>query len=238
MVLLTNILSPAQYLAVALHRPLIDPALAWGDSLMGVNVSLLAEWTREHPLLNLVLAASYSTLLVQLGLIISILGLWMRDRAGLREYLFHFHVCAVVTVLALAIFPAACAFQHYGFESTLDQTRFIAHFTAVRSGTMRTIRLDDLEGLISTPSFHVAGACMTTWALRRRAVLLPIAVGVNSLLIASTVLSGAHHLIDVIVTGALFAISVFAWRHVVDRTGLNLASPGAAPALADALAGT
>ena len=34
--------------------------------------------------------------------------------------------------VSLALFPAECAFLFYGFESTIDQTRFIAHFEGLR----------------------------------------------------------------------------------------------------------
>jgi hypothetical protein len=93
---------------------------------------------------------------------------------------------------ALAVFPAAHAFQFYGFESTIDQTRLIAHFNGVREGVFNTIDFDDLEGLVSMPSFHAAGGIFVTWAFRDR-VAVASAVGLLNLgLMAATVLTGAH----------------------------------------------
>ena len=58
-----------------------------------------------------------------------------------------------------------------------SQERFIAHFNGVRDGTFTTIRFDDLEGLISMPSFHVAGGMMVTGVSRLPpAVRLPVGV--------------------------------------------------------------
>ena len=225
MLVLSHILAPAQYAATALNRPLIDPMLAAADAQLGIHVPAMAEWLRGQPVLNWTLTTAYYTLLWQFALIVPLLGFGVRDRHALWEYLFHFHVCAIVTVVALAVIPAQCAFQFYGFESTLDQTRFIQHFNGFRDGSLARIHFDDLEGLISMPSFHVAGALMVTWALRRRPLLL-IPVGlVNVLLIAATFLSGAHYLVDVIVTVLMFAGSVVLYR----KAGAPLLSRGLEP---------
>ena len=54
---------------------------------------------------------------------------------------------------------------------------------ALRAGTFRSIPLDNLEGLITFPSFHTAGAIMFIWALprgrtgsRTRSGLIPLAL--------------------------------------------------------------
>jgi hypothetical protein len=110
----------------------------------------------QHAAVDTILRASYFTLLPQfvrdrrarpLG----------RDRDRLWEYCFHFEFCLLVTIACLALWPAACAFVHYGFQSTIDHIRFIDHFSALRQGTYHVIRFDYLEGLVSMPSFHTAG---------------------------------------------------------------------------------
>ena len=216
--LLSQIIAPAQYAAAALNRPLIDPLLARVDAQLGIHVPSYADWVRTRPFMDTILTEAYDTLILQFALIVPILGLMLRDRLGLWEYVFHFHVCALVTVAALALFPAQCAYQYYGFESTIDQSRFIRHFNGLRDGSLTVIHMNDLEGLVSMPSFHVAGALMVTWAVRHRAVLLiPLGL-INLILMAATFLSGVHYFVDLIVTVAMFALSVAAYR----RWGLPL----------------
>lgn len=205
------IASPAQYLAVALRRPLIDPWLAAADAQMGIHVPALAAWTRAHPPVALVLMLAYFTLLPQFVGAMLLLGLVYRNADRLWEYSFHFHLCALVTVASLALFPAACAFAHYGFESTLPQERFLAHFNGFRDGTLSVLRFDDLEGLISMPSFHVAGGFMVTWAFRGMRVVWLFAI-LNALLTAATVLTGAHYAVDIPATALLFGASVLIHR--------------------------
>lgn len=251
LILLTNIASPAQYLAVTLQRPLIDGGLATADAWMGIHVPSLAAWTSARPLLAWALKLSYFTLLPQFLLPILILGIWAADRDRLWEYCFHFHFCLLVTIACLALWPAACAFEYYGFESTIDQTRFIRHFTGLRQGTFSVIRFNDLEGLISMPSFHVAGALMVTWVLRGyRRVFYPLAL-VNVGLILSTFMTGAHYFVDVPATILLFTVSVAVYRcALLERRGFEnfsrrlvgrflrpvLGHPVGAPAIANILA--
>ena len=208
----TIIGSPFQYAAIALKRPLVDEWLAAADAGMGVYVPALVEWTRAHPWIQQSLSSAYFSLLPQLILPVAVVGCWFKDRAALWEYAFHFHVCVVVTLLGLALWPAACAFTYYGFDSLLDQTRFIRHFHEFRTGATLLVQPSDVEGMISFPSFHVAGALMVTWAFRRRHRWL-MGLGIlNAWLVAATVLTGAHYAIDIVATAAMFAASIGLWR--------------------------
>jgi PAP2 superfamily len=209
---LTYIVAPAQYAAVALKRPLIDASLAAADRVLGVHVPALAAWTREHSMISRVLTLAYITIGPQMFLPVIVLGLFKRERARLWEYCFNFHFCLVLTLLALAFFPAACAFNFYGFESTLDQTRFTTHFMRLRESSFSEIHYDKMEGLISMPSFHVAAGLMVTWAFRQHRIWMMCLVCLNVLMIAATFMSGAHYFIDVVATAALFVAGVVVYR--------------------------
>ena len=207
-----SVVAPAQYLAVALNRPLADPWLARADALLGISVPAAVEWTRAQPLFASILAGSYFSLMPQFIAPIVILGLFYRDRDALWEYAFNFHFCLLVTLLGLALFPAMCAFSYYGFESLIDQSRFIRHFDALRNGTFKVIQLRELEGLITFPSFHVAGGLMVTWAFRRYRRTFAGLFVLNALMIASTVLLGPHYAVDIIASAILFALSAWLYK--------------------------
>jgi hypothetical protein len=208
------IVGTGQYLVALAQRPLVDPYLAAADRLLGVSVPALVAWTRQHGWLSVALRLAYFTLLPQFVLAITAAGGVLRDRDRLWEFAFHFHFCALVTLFASGLFPAECAFTFYGFESLIDQARFIQHFEKLRTGTFQIIRLDDIEGLISFPSFHVAGALMVTWTFRsHRAWLWPLIV-LNTGLIAATFMAGAHYVVDVLATLVIFAISVWTYRYL------------------------
>jgi hypothetical protein len=211
MVVLTNVVAPLQYGAVAMGSPYADPWLAAADARMGVHVPTLAAWTRAHPAASLLATLAYVTFLPQLVLTVFALAA-LRERERLWEFAFHFHLCLIVTIAALAIWPAVCAPAYYGFTSTIDTTRAIRQIKGLHEGTMTVVRFDDLEGLVSFPSFHVAGAILVTWAFRhRRRILIPL-IALNIGLVISTVITGEHYLVDVLASVPLFVGSLAAYR--------------------------
>jgi hypothetical protein len=211
MALLTNLASVMQYGAVALGAPFADSRLAAADAAIGVHVPSLAQWTRAHPIVDLLLTVSYASLFAQYFVAIGLLAAF-RHRTQFWEFAFHFHFCLIATVAALAIVPAVCPPVYYGFQPTIDMTRAIQQIRGFHAGTMTVVRFDQMEGLVSFPSFHVAGALITTWAVRhRRGIFIPYAL-LNVALIASTMLSGVHYAVDAIAALPLFAISVAVYR--------------------------
>jgi hypothetical protein len=223
LVSLTVVVAPAQYAAIALKRPLIDPWLAAADAVMGVHVPTLAAWTLKHRVFSWILTLAYVTLPLQLILPVFVLGMMKRNREALWEYCFHFHFCLIVTLVSLALFPAVCAFNYYGFTPTLDEARFTAQFIGLREGTFTVIRFNDLEGLISMPSFHTAAGLMVTWCFRQHRNWTAMLAILNVLMIAATFMSGAHYFVDVLATLILFLVSVLIYR----RWGESFVSPSA-----------
>jgi membrane-associated phospholipid phosphatase len=213
--LIAAVVTPSQYAAAALARPTVDHALARADALLGIHVPSLVAWARDRPMLAEWLRLAYGSLMLQFTLIIP--TLWLRnDRRSIWEYAFNFHTTAKITMLSSAVWPVACAFEYYGFESLVSQARFTEHFTSIRAGTMTVVDMTDMEGLVSMPSFHVAGALIVTWSLRRSPWLVwPLAI-LNLGLIASTVLTGAHYGVDILAAMVLVLASILVYRRIVE----------------------
>jgi membrane-associated phospholipid phosphatase len=203
---------PMQYAVLALDRPLIDQWLAGGDAKLGISVPAIVQWTAQYPLLVAVLRWSYGSLIPQFMAPILFLPIF-DDRSALWEYGWHFLLCSTITVVCLAAFPAECTFTYQRFTPLLNESRFIQHFAAARAGGFATIYFDQLEGLVSCPSFHVAGAWMVTWAFRRTWLLVPLGI-LNSLLTASTVMLGAHYAVDLLATAAMIGLSCLLFQLV------------------------
>jgi membrane-associated phospholipid phosphatase len=178
---------------------------------MGVHVPTLTAWTWAHPVLSRLITLTYFSFAPQLLLTVLALAA-LRERERLWEFAFHFHVCLIVTIAALALWPAVCAPAYYGYRPTIDMTHLIAQIKGFHDGTMTVLRFNDLEGLVSLPSFHVAGAMLVTWAFRHRPkVLIPLIV-LNTGLAISTVLTGEHYAVDILAAGPLVAGSLAAYR--------------------------
>jgi len=222
----------AQYPAVALGLPYADHWLARTDAVLGINVAELGQWTGRHPIISRVLIACYDTFAFQFPLTIAALAAF-RDRRRLWEFVFHYHVAIVITVIAFAVWPALCAPAYYGFTSVIDMTRLMGQIRGFHDRTMTGIPLDQLEGLVSVPSFHVAGALIVMWAWRDRLnVLVPLAA-LNVLLIAATFVTGIHYFTDVVAGMFLFICSVVVYRRDAMSVLASVVAETAGPTVSD-----
>jgi hypothetical protein len=209
---LALIVSSGQYVAASLGRPLIDTWLAATDAAIGVSVPGLVDWTRAHANIASVLRYAYFTLVPQFLLTVVVVGFICRDRPRIWEFTFHFHFCALATLAAFAFLPANEPGTYYRFETIIDQGRFLHQFQSLRAGTF-VIHFDDMEGLVSFPSFHVAGALLVTWTFRKYRWLRWPLVALNISLIAATFMTGIHFVADAIGALPMFAASLCAYRY-------------------------
>jgi membrane-associated phospholipid phosphatase len=115
-----------------------------------------------------------------------------------------------------------------------------ATMEALRAGTMRSVALNQLEGLISFPSFHTAAALIFIWTLHTVRYVSWAGIPLNLALIVATPTVGAHYFIDVVggvvVAFAAIAASDVLCRHakadelsIIPGLEPNLAQPTGAP---------
>lgn len=191
------------YCIATFNRPLIDDPLVRLDAWMGFSLPDVLAWSTAHPTIERILSLSYNTLLPQTALVTA-LGL-VGDRKPLEVFLQRFMLSALLTAALFCIYPAAGPFEAFGFERTGAQDRYIAHFEGLRAGEMRTLSLNDAEGLITFPSFHATWAILLALACAHRRLLFTVVALLNTLVVISTLTTGWHYLADVI-AGMLVAL--------------------------------
>jgi membrane-associated phospholipid phosphatase len=201
------------YATATSGQPLIDGALADFDRWCGVSVPEIHDWTNARPALRLVLDLAYGTLLIQLPLIVIILGL-TGDRRRLETFVLQDMLAALVTLALFAAFPAAGPFEHYGFQPSPGQSRYLAHLYTVRAGERHVVNLHDAEGLVTCPSFHTTEALLMALAFRGRRVLFAVFATLNLLVAASTMTTGWHYFADVLAGLAVGLVVVAVVRKV------------------------
>ena len=123
-----------------------------------------------HPRLGLALSLAYRSLILQTMLAVILLGFSGRLRA-LRDFVLAFALAGTVTVLVSALPPALANFVFLGlspadFPNLHPAASYVhvADLTGLRDGTLRTINLDHVEGIITFPSFHAALGGRYIWA--------------------------------------------------------------------------
>jgi membrane-associated phospholipid phosphatase len=139
---------------------------------------------------------------------------------------------ALIATSAISVFtPAVAAFVYLDLSpqvyANIASTVYthVPTLEALRAGTLHSIKLDNLEGLITFPSFHTTGALMFIWAFWSVPFVRGPAAALNISLILATPIDGAHYFIDLVggATVAFAAIAASYWLCRYARADEDLA---------------
>lgn len=207
------------YAATAANFPYRDAELHRLDQIMGLDRSAYLNIFRAQPWLNDIVAVAYLTLLPQFA-IVPIILLAAGKTAQAHRLLFAIGIALLLTSTIATFVPAVSAFYYLDLTPpaiatlALDFQTLLRTIEALRSSAMQTIRLDDLQGLITFPSFHTAGGVLLAWAAFAIPYVRWIGLVLNIALIAATPVVGAHYFVDLIGGGAGAMISIAAARQI------------------------
>jgi membrane-associated phospholipid phosphatase len=213
----------ASYLLVGLDRPLIDDLLYSFDQSIGFDWKTAFEWTMSLPTLAMLLASAYNSTQVQIVLAIPLLG-FLGYTERLDKFFLAFMLGGVATIALWAVFPSfGVATYLYtvgdkqAFAGLPQIYSFIEPQMALRAGTMTSISVADIKGVVGAPSFHTVMAIVTVSAFAGFGKWFWLLAAWNVLVVVSVPVFGGHHVADVI-AGALVA-----WAAIVAAERLTKA---------------
>jgi membrane-associated phospholipid phosphatase len=201
------------YLATAAALPLKDGLLAILDQRLGFHWLSFLGAANDHPRLATLLTQAYgSTALLTQGVV-----LWLAFRGNaerLSEFLALLCLSSVGLAVGMVLIPAAGANVYFApqpqlfdnFASDGKLWGFLDAFHGLRNGSLRTIDMSSVQGVVSFPSFHTMLGVITIYALRDTRALLFPAILLNGTMIVATLPVGGHYLVDV-VAGAVVCIA-------------------------------
>lgn len=198
-------------LGLALGAPLVDPYLAASDARLGMNVEQVVRWTAGHAWLIDGLTAAYNTSGVAVVVLITAAFLRGARRTAWSVAATCFVAMQVVATLSIA-FPAIGAMAHLDMldlqGAGLPRGAGVYHlgaFEHFRAGPVEAIKVTDLSGLVTFPSFHTVLALLAAQALWDTRLRWAGAVW-TAVVIASTVPIGGHYVTD-LAAGCLIWLS-------------------------------
>jgi membrane-associated phospholipid phosphatase len=211
-----SLLSAASMLGGLASYALASLSVGWrDDEFIAIDTALGFDWlnywnfVQSHPFINATLDFAYTSIFYMPTVILIAL---LSDRKDEHAYRFAagFIIALLMTETLLAFFPAKSAAQHFLAIGALNMpTPGFAHIAIIeqlRAGTLKTIDLGHMAGLIAFPSFHSVACILFAWAswpvrwIRWPSLLL------NVLMLASTPIQGGHYLTDTL-GGVLVAIA-------------------------------
>jgi membrane-associated phospholipid phosphatase len=215
------------YSAAVMAMPYRDAELFAVDQWLGFDrgsyVKLFTESPWKVQLSNTVYLAMLPQLvMVPFALIIT------RRMEQLQRFIAAYGIALISTIAIFVFVPAVGAFVYVDLTPAQYAVLPMEVYTpartldALRSGVMKVIRLNDLEGLIAFPSFHTAASILYAWALRSVKILRWPIGALNAAIISTTPICGAHYAIDVI-AGAIVALGSIAVSGLLGRSKVELA---------------
>lgn len=230
------------YAAMTTEFPYRDSELYALDQIIGFDRGAYSRFFDRYPLLDDMIGISYLSFLPQFAFVPMILHVRAQG-ARAQRFLLATGLALLLTVTISVFVPAVDAYVYVDITpavfSKISGTIYtqVPTLEALRAGTLDMIALDDLEGLITFPSFHTAGGLLFIWALWPLRYLRWPALALNTALIAATPTDGAHYFVDLI-GGAIVAGLSIAGSWLLCRYGASrsrAANPAQGPsAFADA----
>ena len=95
----------------------------------------------------------------------------------------------------------------------IRDSTYLAHLKALRDGSMTTIDVGKLTGLITFPSYHAVMAVLLAYAARGT-FLSFLALVLNALMLLSVMSEGGHYLTDAIAGVGIAVASILIVRFV------------------------
>jgi len=200
------------YAAVAVGFPYRDFELDMADNVLGFSRSAYLAFFANRPWLAWTIGAAYMTLLPQFALIPLVL-FGAKQFRRLQAMMLAVGIALLLTVAISVFTPSVTAFVYLDLPSipaAIAKSLYtpVPTLNALRSGAGYAVKLNNLEGLISFPSFHTAAALLFAWALLKVPYLRWLALALNGALIAATPINGAHYVVDLIGGAAVAAASL------------------------------
>ncbi|GLR48079.1 phosphatase PAP2 family protein [Sphingomonas astaxanthinifaciens] len=199
------------YAAAALSNGYVDHRMAAVDQFLGFDWPFLYGLMAASPTAQLVSKLAYASIFVGPQFVLLALCATGED-ARARRFVTIYGMTLIVVVMVFPLVPAVGPITHYGVAEpdyvTATSSRHVEIIEALRAGSLRTVDVGEVAGLISVPSFHAATALLLIWAawpLRRARYLVGL---VNIAMLVATPIEGNHYLVDVIAGLALAAAAI------------------------------
>jgi membrane-associated phospholipid phosphatase len=201
----------ANYPLAALSHGWWDSQFMAADTAMGFDWKAYWDFATGHSAVLTTFSWVYGSFFVMPSfVVIALIVVGRLDHA--YRFIAAFIIALAVTDICIAFFPARSAAANLlPIGASMAPPSGLMHIPIIehlRDGSLTTVRLVGLTGLVALPSFHAAASLMFAWAgWHTRLMRVPFLLA-NGLMLLSTPINGGHYLIDVIAGLAVGAAAI------------------------------
>lgn len=221
MILFSALASVLSYMLAAHGGPYWDARLQGWDRALGLDWNAYLAFVNAYPALGTAYRLAYQSLIPQMVVLIVGLGFAGRLRE-LRIVMVAAMLAGIVTVLVSGLTPAMSNFvflelapEHYSNLRPAAAFVHVGDMEGLRSGALRTLALDRMQGIVTFPSYHAALAAVFVWGFLKMPLIRWAGVAVALLTILATPIDGGHYFVDVIAGCAIAASSLWFARRAI-----------------------
>lgn len=190
-----------QYPMVVLSSPLADATLLKWDQFLGFDWTQFARLFAD-PKADLVLFVVYDLFRLEGGYILGFLCLSGQINKA-WQLLTAASACLLVSVSMLPWFAAdgsfvGCGLRVEGLPFHSNLCTYGPIIDGLKDGAIRTIDGSMYYGLVSFPSFHVAGALLLVWAVWHWRIGRWLSLIFNVLMGIAAIVIGGHYFVDIV----------------------------------------
>ncbi len=197
-ILVTNSHYFPMYMAARQDVPMNDAWLARFDQAMGIEVPMVRGAMGHYPALSAFMLWIYLTL-IPLMTVAAILPPLVNRMDLSKGFVIGCIVAATISLPIFACVQAVGPWEYYGFEPPIASLgQKAGMLQTLKTDTTFVIDVNNRDGLITFPSFHVVLTVLAAAALwPMRWLRWPVVIWA-ALIVVSTVATGIHYAIDVV----------------------------------------
>lgn len=211
------------YFLLTLHGPRIDDLLVAADRALGFDWYRVMVAMSHHTLLNAIFFVVYNTVLPEIALVMVALA-WTGEVEKVYRYCLALGLGALIAIAIWAMAPSLGAKSLYVLPPEVANKLILsvtcdygkALVDLLRNGP-GYISPSDLRGLIAFPSYHGVLALIVAWyGWSLRWLRWPLLL-LNAVVIVCSPIQGGHHMVDLLGSFPVAALSIFAASRIVRR---------------------
>ncbi len=194
-----------------------DRLMAW-DLALGFDWLAYSKALTASPLVTKILFFAYNELTYSGLTVLAVVLILMNNRRRALEIIYLVVVTAIICILVAMAFPAKATMALLADQELLSRFQIgtgvlhVEQLMQLRGDGSIFMKSDDMQGLISFPSFHTCMALIIAWCARGRWYSAFTGAVIAAAIIAGTPIFGGHYLVDVLGGMVVTALSVLLWR--------------------------
>lgn len=211
--------APLSYIGLGAAMPLQDARFAELDRLLGLDWPAYFHFAMAHPELLIYAKFFYAMILVPgfgVPVVLGLAGQYIR----LQQFVMAATLALFAVIAVSSLLPAIGTYFEFGLPSDTEVFQANGYggqahdIPMLRDGTLRALKLTELGGILTFPSFHAAMALLSIWSLWSIWWLRPALLMLNGGMLVATPLVGGHYFVDVIAGVAVAALTIQASKYL------------------------